>query len=256
MKKSINTVYLENDLSVFKTLHGNRTVDDDRVSRIIKSIESVGMINAPIVVNERMEVIDGQGRLEACRRLGRPIPYIIIPRLGVEECLSMNINQKNWTTIDYVRSYADRGNRNYRRLLDFFEASGFSFTVATWILFRGDSSNAIKCGRIIVTETDLDKATDLAVYLHKFDGIETNRRFTFYMGIAHAIEIDGVSKHTLEQKIFKSPRAFVSLSNLNDCMKVIETVYNKSRRSQFIYIETEFRKKMALHGDSKNPDVG
>ena len=65
--KEVATVYRTEDLSIFKTLKGNREVKENRKQTLIESIDKHGYITNPIIVNERFEVIDGQGRLAACK---------------------------------------------------------------------------------------------------------------------------------------------------------------------------------------------
>ena len=62
-------IFRTNKYEIFKQLKGNREVSPKRISKIINSIKEVGYIINPIIVNEKMEVIDGQGRLEALRIL-------------------------------------------------------------------------------------------------------------------------------------------------------------------------------------------
>lgn len=114
-------VWKTRDYSVFKTLLGNRLVDESRVNKIMRSIEEVGYVPNPIIVNEKMEIIDGQGRVETLKRKGLPVYYIIAPGTGVNECISMNINQEQWHRIDYIRSYAERGDIHYQVLLQAIE---------------------------------------------------------------------------------------------------------------------------------------
>lgn len=102
------------DYGMFKPLLGNR--DRKSESKIIDSIQRVGYIISPLIVNEKMEVIDGQNRLAALESLGLPVHYIVEPGLGIEACRQLNIGQTNWTTEDYVYSYAEIGDPNYRRL--------------------------------------------------------------------------------------------------------------------------------------------
>ena len=89
-KKAIN-VMVTDEYDLFKTLEGNRRVLDLRARRIIRSIEKVGYVINPIIVNEKYEVIDGQGRLEALKRLNLPVYYIMIEGIGIEECRTLNI---------------------------------------------------------------------------------------------------------------------------------------------------------------------
>ena len=99
-------VLVTNDYDMFKRLEGNRSVTELRVKKISNSIKTVGYVMNPIIVNERFEVIDGQGRLEVLRRLELPVYYIVVNGIGRKECIAMNINQTNWSLYDYIQSYA------------------------------------------------------------------------------------------------------------------------------------------------------
>ncbi|WP_299997811.1 ParB N-terminal domain-containing protein, partial [uncultured Clostridium sp.] len=67
------TIQNTKDYLIFKKLEGNRPVVNRRVNKIIASIQNVGYITSPLIVNEKMEVIDGQGRLEALEQLKMPV---------------------------------------------------------------------------------------------------------------------------------------------------------------------------------------
>ena len=62
-------IHSTNDLSVFKILEGNRNINLANVERLVKSIEENGFLQMPIIVNENYEVIDGQHRLMAAKKL-------------------------------------------------------------------------------------------------------------------------------------------------------------------------------------------
>ena len=68
MKESKFKIYETTSYSQFKTMEGNRAVKDGRVNKIVESINKIGYVLSPILVNEKMEVIDGQGRLSALER--------------------------------------------------------------------------------------------------------------------------------------------------------------------------------------------
>ena len=70
--KSSEEMFRTTDYDAFKRVLGNRKVLEDRVSKILASFDKIGYIPVPIIVNEKFEVIDGQGRLEACKRRGLP----------------------------------------------------------------------------------------------------------------------------------------------------------------------------------------
>lgn len=120
--KSKKEILETRDYSIFKLLSGNRTVEEYRVLKIIESIKTVGYITNPIIVNEYFEVIDGQTRLEALRRLGLKVEYIIVEGIGIAECVAMNLFQKNWGLKDFINSFAEQGNENYIKLRKLMEA--------------------------------------------------------------------------------------------------------------------------------------
>ena len=114
-------VYTTKDYSIFKRLVGNRDIPESRISKIVESIQTIGWVHNPIIVNEKMEVIDGQGRLTALQRLKMPVEYIIAEGAGNKECIYMNMNMVNWKLPDFIKSYAEQGNENYQRLLSLME---------------------------------------------------------------------------------------------------------------------------------------
>lgn len=58
----------------FKLIKGNRIVDENHVRALMKSMRNKDLL-IPIAVNSKMEVLDGQHRLEARKRLAYDVPY-------------------------------------------------------------------------------------------------------------------------------------------------------------------------------------
>lgn len=111
-------VYQTRDYSKFKKLLGNREVTPSRLTSIEESIIRIGYQPSPMIVNEKFEVIDGQGRLAACEALSLPVYYVIKKGLTIDDCISMNMKMENWKTADYIKAYADRGFPAYIKLRD------------------------------------------------------------------------------------------------------------------------------------------
>ncbi len=109
-------IYETDDYSKFNRLQSNRVVTDTRVKKLIKSFKEGEVLN-PIVVNEKLEIIDGQGRYEAKKRLGLPIQFVVAKGASIKDCIRMNTYSANWDVKDYIKSFADSGNKNYQRLL-------------------------------------------------------------------------------------------------------------------------------------------
>lgn len=92
-----------------------------RVMQLIVSYLMVGVLTQPILVNEKYEIIDGQGRFEALKVLGFPIKYVMQYGIGLDECIMMNTRSKDWDAIDYVYSFAEKGNQNYILLVNLLQ---------------------------------------------------------------------------------------------------------------------------------------
>ena len=145
-------IYTTTNYDMFKKLRGNRQVADSRANNIAESMSIVGVQPSPILVNGNFEVIDGQGRLEACRRLGRPVYFTIKDNIGLSECIAMNTTATVWTLHDYVVSYAVKGNPNYQLLeRQIKENPSLSLSVLAQVFCKKVASNksieiAVKSG--------------------------------------------------------------------------------------------------------------
>lgn len=229
----INKVFLEDDLSVFKIITGNRSVETARVKKIKDSISTVGMINAPIVCNENMEVIDGQGRLQACRELGEPVPYVIIKGLTIDHCRAMNLNQTNWKLFDYIKSYADEGNINYIRLLELENKFKWADGILLDLVLCNNSTSAndkVRSGQLIFSEDSKSQVETLSLWLSRFNGVDTNRRRELYHALRFCYDLDSVDNEVLVKKVLASKVSFRGVANVFACLKVLEDIYNKRSR--------------------------
>lgn len=146
-----------NDYSKFKKLLGNREVQEKRVTQLMTSIKENGFLNSSIIVNEKMEIIDGQARCEALKRLEMPIFYCIHKGAGLKECIDLNIKQGNWTLADYCGSYAANGNENYIRLIKLMNTVKTQYSscyAIAWgrIASGGFGTDDIKNGKAIISE--------------------------------------------------------------------------------------------------------
>ena len=111
---------MTDDYDAFKVLPYNRALEEKQVLRLmdVLSKEPDALKYRPLLVNNHMQVIDGQHRLEAAKRLGLPIYYMIGNNLGLPQTIEMNAIAKHWTILDYARSWAGQGNTHYQLYLD------------------------------------------------------------------------------------------------------------------------------------------
>ena len=72
-KDTGKVTYETKNYDQFKTLEGNRSIDQKNVNNIEQNMREHGVLPTVIIVNEKMEVIDGQHRIEALKRLHEPV---------------------------------------------------------------------------------------------------------------------------------------------------------------------------------------
>jgi hypothetical protein len=123
----------------FKWLKGNRDLNEGNIKAVMNQISAFGQ-RQPIIINERNEIIDGQHRLEACRRLEIPVKYLVDPGATINHVISANIVGKKWTLIDYIKRFVAENNEHYIKLYDFLieaKAAGIGTSSALQIVRQG-----------------------------------------------------------------------------------------------------------------------
>lgn len=101
--------------TLFKKFPGNRPIDALNLKKITTSIKMNNMLQLrPILVNDLMEVVDGQHRLEAAKNLGLEVFYDIVHDTKPMDMVLLNNAQKCWTLQDYVNYYAEQGSQIYK----------------------------------------------------------------------------------------------------------------------------------------------
>lgn len=149
----------------FKILPENRNISEKHVANLVQSIADEDMgASTPIVVDKEMNIIDGQHRFEARKRLGRPIFYIITAHKSLGAIKLLNSTSRVWRYEDHIASFAKQGYEEFQRLQEFAKLYGISATAAVHLL--RDASPSYSVQRSIKEGTfkikDMDKAHRLA----------------------------------------------------------------------------------------------
>jgi len=132
--KKTGIIFKTHDYFIFENVSGNRATNDLHIKRLMDSFNKEYLVN-PIIVNENYQIIDGQHRFEAAKRLELPIYCIIQKGYSLKEVQLLNMNQTNWTNKDYLESYSELGYNSYVQFKDFWEEYPmFSFTAILILL--------------------------------------------------------------------------------------------------------------------------
>lgn len=247
MDEKIGFIYRTKNYEQFKRLAGNRCIDKTRVNKIMKSIESVGYILSPILVNENMEVIDGQGRLETLKKLDLPVDYIIGKNLGIEECVAMNIYQTGWSMADHIKSHAETGNVSYMYLLQLMNAFRGKFqlrVIVNAVTGKEEMPNyKIKAGDFVCTAEQYEMASKILTFLMEFKPIIENvggRTDHYYTALAYCFRDEKVDKQRLLKKVKQFQANLIPVITIHQAFDKIEEAYN-NRSKDKVYIKTRYR---------------
>ncbi|MBR2684412.1 MAG: ParB N-terminal domain-containing protein [Atopobiaceae bacterium] len=251
-------IHKTSDYSVFRRMEGNREVTARRAKNIRKSIEEIGLVPAPIVVNERMEVIDGQGRLEAIKQLGLPAFFIIVKGLGLDECVAMNVNSTPWTVKDYIESYAEIGKPDYVRLKMLMDSYDLPINVvicAATGLMATVSANVTK-GKIKLDEQfywDVDK---MLAYVERFVKVmkanHISNRSPVLSALCFCYQCEDVDNERMFNAFERHCHKLNSGSKITEVLDVLTEIYNFGRRNNRVYITTKYHEYL----DGKYPWYG
>lgn len=102
-------IQMTQDYSQFKTLKGNRPLDENHIKKLTKSIDVDNRLDLhPIIVNGDFEVIDGQHRLRVAQILNVPIYFIKSENIESSHLVTCNVNQKSWEIETYINLFCER----------------------------------------------------------------------------------------------------------------------------------------------------
>lgn len=254
MPKIVGHIYSTNNYSQFKRLDNNRKLLESRLSKLVASFGLKEIMN-PIIVNENMEIIDGQGRFEAKKMLNRPIYYIVQKGATIEDCRRMNKYNTPWSVLDFCKSYADAGIKSYIRLLGTCKESGFPISRVLRLSNHSTNSKSkaeiakkpIEEGKLLFTEKD--RETVLRVKKMSDDISEAllitqRKNDAFYTGIKIITETDGYNHSKMIENCKKNRTTYVAMAALEDQLKEFSRIYNyKTKASNRIYFEDYMRNK-------------
>lgn len=230
---------------LFKHRLDNRDVSVARVNKIQESIEKVGYVGAPIVVNEKHEVIDGQARLKALERLKMPVPYVVIEGIGANECRALNAAMKNWSLKDYVKSYSFE-NDSYKYLFalmnEFQKYVGVRaiLSAITGSVEGGDKFKTVKDGTCVISVEAYEKARASLAYASRFysplNRMNAGARSYYYIALCFCYSHDEIDK----EKLFDHVTKYISMLNpavtVLSAVEQLEHVYNYRNRDKLFFV--------------------
>lgn len=229
----VNQVLVTSDYTLFKNLEGNRNLNQLHIKRLKKSMEENYLLS-PILVNEKMQIIDGQHRFNTAKSLGLPVYYIVAQGYGLKEVQTLNANSKNWNADDYLAGYIDMGLNDYVVYSEFKNKYGFGHSECMTLLAgRNSTSEGHTFYNGDFKVKSLKKAEQIGDFILKVK--------VFYVGAVRRSFIYAIvnlwdkpifdAQHLLSQ-IQKNQSMLFDCPSMKAYLELIETIYNYRKREK------------------------
>lgn len=247
--QKVNDVYKTTNLEMFQQLKGNRHPNLKHIRRLSESIKANNFLQSPIIVNEKMEVIDGQNRLLAAKQVGTPIYYIVVNDYSLKEVQILNLNQKNWNKEDFIDGYADMGLSPYLKLRNFIRKNNEFNKTSCIYMCQNSKTNNLAASKFRSDHTVfnqkqvLEEGTwiggDFSLAQKWVDKLKMIKQY--YKGYNRAAFVNamiGMFKNEVFDfdrflhKLKTYPGMMKNVTNVEDYIDMIEKIYNKGARDQ------------------------
>ena len=201
-------------------------------------------IAVPIIVNEKMEIIDGQHRFQAIQNLGLSLHYKIIDCLNLPDVQRLNARNKVWSFNDSLDSFCDLGKKDYILFKKFKIEHKFANRENLTLLLNDrlasqNDEKAFKNGHLVISKQRLNIANerakqilDLTIFYtqheNKSKGVR-NRYFVNAMCLAFNQERFSYLEFQSQLKKKANKDKLEDLASQVAYQKLIEEIYNYRR---------------------------
>ena len=235
------------DYYKFRQMVGNRSISK-RAENIKESIKRIGWVSNPIIVNQNMEIVDGQARFQALRELGMPIEYRMIPNLDIDDCRTLNKFNTDWKAIDFLDSFAAVGNHNYMRLKNLMETFGeHQLRLVLRAAGRSYDKEEFQEGNMILTDRDFGLAFRRLSTLSKFKPVLKRfggRALVKYPAIFFIADRNDVDTDEMLRVLRICDPKDIYCDTALHFLESIQKVYNRNKmRKNRIYIAEDYKKE-------------
>lgn len=215
------------DYDVFQRMPGNRAVSENHVQKLMNAMREHDLM-VPILINQDFEVIDGQHRLEARKRLGIPVPYYWEQGLSLVHVQALNCSQKGWSNEDFADAYIELKNQNYIQYKWFRRKYGIPHSPSC-ILLLGyqphDMINIFRSGQFKVK--DLETAKARAELLSGLAPLFSHwKDAAFVKAFLIVLNRQGFDYKTFTHRLKQNPTMMKHCTNIDTYLQQIEEVYN------------------------------
>lgn len=220
------------DYAKFRILIDNRDTSRSHINKLKEAMRRKPQIleAEKILVNENMEIIDGQHRFYAGMELDMEIPYIMMPGLTIDDARRMNMLQRRWTFDDYARSYAKVGNPSYVLFLKLREEYSLikNQTIVMYMLGHQshDLTSAFRTGEFVMEQEEDDVREMLVKATQVAEIIQVPFSHSLAVALLDMLKNEDFNFEHFITNLEKKPETITRGGIIREYMRQIEDVYN------------------------------
>jgi hypothetical protein len=241
----IRRLYRTSNYSIFSFLVGNRKKKDclKNIRAIKKSILAFGWDKSSLlIVNKNKVLMDGQNRIWALQEIEQEtgntyeVWYDIDDNMTLADVIRKNNTSFQWKPINYIKSYADQGNKDYKFIADLIDQ--FKFPPSTIPIFLNQSYNnaMLREGKIKIEDKDkvLKYIMDIEKIKPYYEFYNTRHFISAMMFFLSKKEF---SIDEFINKLKQNRNMLYRVTTVNDYKLVIQTLYNYHRQGKITFIQ-------------------
>jgi len=237
MEKRIGGIKRSVDYSQFSMTIHNREISPRKISSLTEAIKKDNFLELfPIVVNEKMEIMDGQHRFLVAQSLEIPIYYIVGKHITGIDVADINTQQTPWSVNDYLQYYVRQGLSDYVVHSGFREKYGFPHS-AIMLLLCGSRDrkirNEFKNGKMEVTES-VEQAHEVAQNVLSFAdyGCDFVRSRSFILAVLDLMHHPDYEHGKMMKKMEYLAPNLQRSPDKGTYLRLLEDVYNYNQKNK------------------------
>lgn len=211
--------------SEFSLIGTNRDINPKQVAHIKKTLGIKNLLHGnPVMVNTKMQVIDGQHRFTAAKELGLPVWFLVV-EANEDDIVMLNTNQRNWQTVDYIAYYAKQGDEHYIKLQSILNETNHNVSEVLELLDAKNLRQQIsKGGYKVVDDNEIDRRLYV---LHQVKLVFGRTLYQVQVAaLKKALSTPEFDEHHFIKNLKKRRKHFYAAAGVRDQLINIEDIYN------------------------------
>jgi hypothetical protein len=221
--------YCTIEYGAFKWLKGNRELNHEHVNQIKSAMKDRNYLDAvPILVNGRLEIVEGQHRFIAARDLKMPVPFRVKYDADLEMVQALNQHQRNWGQTEFARSYASLGKEDYEKYIEFQRKWRFDHSATMHMLTGSNARNTRAFNKgLFKVKLSLEKANRMAEMIYDFERHFTGfKERSFVAALLYIFDLPGYNHKRMVHKMKIKGQGMPQRRNKDEYIAALEKAYN------------------------------